>query len=128
VLTGVADLTPHFDAASLFVAPIQLGSGTRVKVLEAMAREKAVVATSVAAEGLDVRAGIDLEIADSPAAFADACCRLLGNRGARRRMAVSGRKRVLDRYRWDRLAGIAETALSDRPHERRVPAPCRLDA
>ena len=114
VLTSVPDLTPHFDAASLFVAPIHLGSGTRLKVLEAMARGKAVVATSVAAEGLNVRSGIDLEIADSPAAFAAACCRLLGDAEARRRIGVSGRTRVLDRYRWSHLTEIAETALSDR--------------
>jgi glycosyltransferase involved in cell wall biosynthesis len=120
VLTGVSDLTPHFDAASLFVAPIRLGSGTRLKVLEAMARGKPVVATSIAAEGLDVRSGIDLEIADSAEAFAAACNRLLGDGEARRRMAASGRSRVLERYRWEALTEIAEAALSERPQDRRL--------
>src|SRR6266849_5052921 len=125
VLTGISDLTPQFDAASLFVAPIYLGGGTRLKVLEAMARGKAVVATTIAAEGLEVRPGIDLEIADSAEALAAACCRLLSDAGARRRMAASGRSRVLERYRWDHLTGIAEAVLSASPQRLRSENPPR---
>jgi len=125
VLTGISDLTPQFDAASLFVAPIYLGGGTRLKVLEAMARGKGVVATTIAAEGLEVRPGIDLEIADSAEAFAAACCRLLRDAGARRRMTASGRSRVLERYRWEDLTAIAETVLSDRPQGVRPENPPR---
>ena len=117
VLSDVDDLTPHFDAASLFVAPIRLGSGTRLKVLEAMVRKKAVVATSIAAEGLDIRHGIDLDVADSPDAFAAACCALLRDSDRRRRLAASGRERVLERYVWSHLLDTVETVISERPQD-----------
>jgi glycosyltransferase involved in cell wall biosynthesis len=54
LVENVDDLDPYFDRAAIFVAPIRLGSGTRLKVLEALARGKAVVAPTVAAEGLDL--------------------------------------------------------------------------
>jgi glycosyltransferase involved in cell wall biosynthesis len=115
VLTDVSDLTPNFDMASLFVAPIRMGSGTRLKVLEAMMRQKAVVATSVAAEGLDVRSGVHLELADTAVAFASACCRLLGDATARQTLALSARTHVTDHYLWDQLLTRTESVLSDAP-------------
>lgn len=118
VLSNVDDLKPHFDAASLFVAPIHLGGGTRLKVLEAMARRKAVVATSIGAEGLEIRRGIDLEIADTPEAFAAACGRLLRDPEARRQIADSARARVLARYHWDDISPIAARALDETVHFR----------
>ncbi len=108
----VTDLTPHFASASLVVAPIRLGSGTRIKVLEALARGKAVVATSTAAEGLNLRPGIDLEIADSPEAFTGACVRLLADPAARRRLGAAGRLRVRELYHWGAIAGYAELAVA----------------
>jgi glycosyltransferase involved in cell wall biosynthesis len=108
----VADITPCYEKASVVVAPIRQGSGTRLKVLEALARGKALVATSVAAEGLDLRPGIDLEIADEPVAFARACCRLLGNPPARRQLGAAGRARVFERYRWDAVGTAAERVLT----------------
>jgi glycosyltransferase involved in cell wall biosynthesis len=113
VLTGVEDLKPHFDMASVFVAPITLGSGTRLKVLEGLARQKPVVATSIAAEGLDLRPGVDIELADSPELFAAACSRLLRDRGRRHQLALAGRTRVLERYLWSDVTRAALTALSD---------------
>ena len=60
----VHDLDEHYGAATIAVAPLQAGGGTRVKILEAMARQRALVATSFAVEGLGVTPGRDLEIAD----------------------------------------------------------------
>lgn len=113
VLSDVAEVEPYFESASLFVAPIRLGSGTRLKVLEALIRQKAVVATSVAAEGLNVRNGVDLEIADTAEAFAAACCRLLADDDRRRAMSGSARTRVLSQYLWERLLPITEVVLND---------------
>jgi glycosyltransferase involved in cell wall biosynthesis len=93
----------------LIVTPIRLGSGTRLKVLEALARGKALVATSTAIEGLDLRPGVDLEVVDDPGGFAQRCASLLGCAEARRALGESGRQRVLERYRWE---SIGNTILS----------------
>lgn len=111
VNASVDDVAPFYERASLVVVPMRLGSGTKLKVLEGLARGKAVVSTSFGAEGFDVRPGIDLEIADSPGAFAATCARLLSDPAARRRLAESGRARVLDRYRWDVVVRTASAAL-----------------
>jgi glycosyltransferase involved in cell wall biosynthesis len=107
----VPDVTPYFERAALVVAPIRQGSGTRLKVLEALGRGKALVATSRAAEGLDLRPGVELEVADEPKAFARACVRLLGDPAARRQLGAAGRLRVLERYRWEAIGEMAEKVL-----------------
>jgi glycosyltransferase involved in cell wall biosynthesis len=109
----VQDVAPHFARAALVVAPIRLGSGTRIKVLEALVRGKAVVATSTAVEGLDLRPGVDLEIADTAEAFALACVRLLGDPVARQRLGIAGRERVLQRYLWDAIGESVECVIRD---------------
>ena len=111
VVGPVPDVTPYFEAAALVVVPMRLGSGTRLKVLEALGRGKAVVSTSVGAEGLELRPGIDLALADTPAAFAEACIKLLADGGARRTLGEAGRARVLERYDWDVVIRAAEEAL-----------------
>jgi glycosyltransferase involved in cell wall biosynthesis len=108
----VPQVAPHYETASVVVAPIRQGSGTRLKVLEALARGKAVVATTTAAEGLDVRPGIDLEITDDVAEFARICVRLLRDPEKRRRLGQAGRKRVLERYSWERVGRVAERVLA----------------
>ncbi len=106
VLAGtVPDLEPYYRRAALVVVPMRLGGGTRIKVLEALAHGKALVTTSIGVEGLELRSGEALEIADGPAAFADACVRLLGDAAARGRLAEAGREQVLARYRWDAILG-----------------------
>jgi glycosyltransferase involved in cell wall biosynthesis len=109
---SVRDVTPSYERAAVVVAPIRQGSGTRVKVLEALGRGKALVATSVAAEGLDLRPGVELEIADDPESFARACARLLGDPAARQKLGAAGRRRVLERYRWQAIAKTVEHALA----------------
>jgi glycosyltransferase involved in cell wall biosynthesis len=108
---GVPAVAPYYETASIVVAPIRLGSGTRLKVLEALARGKAVVATSTAIEGLDLRPGIDLEVADDAAGLARACTRLLADEPVRRKMGQTGRQRVFERYHWDSIANLAEQIL-----------------
>ncbi|HTC23143.1 MAG TPA: glycosyltransferase, partial [Gemmatimonadales bacterium] len=101
VAGSVPDLEPYYRRATLVVVPMRLGGGTRIKVLEALVHEKALVTTSIGVEGLDLRSGDALEIADGADAFADACVRLLGDAAARRRLAESGREQVLERFVWD---------------------------
>ena len=71
------DLRPHLAAAAAVVVPLRLGGGTRLKIVEAMAMGKAIVSTTLGAEGIEAVPGRDLLIEDQPAAFADAVNRLL---------------------------------------------------
>jgi glycosyltransferase involved in cell wall biosynthesis len=107
----VPDVTPYFNAAAVVLCPLRIGGGTRLKVLEALARGKAVVSTTIGAEGLDVVSGLHLELADSPAAFAASCVELLDDPARRRQMGAAGREYVLERFHWQRCAEAAEHAL-----------------
>lgn len=82
----VPAVLPFLDAAAVFAAPIRTGGGMRVKVLEALAYGKAVVATPLAVEGLDVTDGEQVLVAETEAAFADALVALL--RDPERRTAL----------------------------------------
>ena len=95
VVTGrVPEIKPYFAEATVFVVPLRIGSGTRLKILEALAMGKAIVSTSVGAEGLDLKDGEELFIADEPTVFADAVTRLLTDAPLRRRIGENGRARV----------------------------------
>ena len=101
VVTGrVPEIKPYFAEATVFVVPLRIGSGTRLKILEALAMGKAIVSTSVGAEGLDLKDGEEIFIADEPNAFADAVTRLLTDPALRRRIGENGRARVEQDYDW----------------------------
>jgi sugar transferase (PEP-CTERM/EpsH1 system associated) len=108
VVTGhVDDVRPYLARAGATIVPLRAGAGTRLKILEAMATGNGIVSTRIGAEGLDVRDGVDLLLADDPAAFAQAVIRVLTDPELRRRLGTSARQRVETRYDWD----IATTAL-----------------
>src|SRR5213078_78928 len=73
----VPDLRPHLAEAAAVVVPLRIGGGTRLKIVEAMAMSKAIVSTTLGAEGIEAVPGRDLFIENEPAAFADAVNRLL---------------------------------------------------
>ena len=101
VVTGrVPEIKPYFAEATVFVVPLRIGSGTRLKILEALAMGKAIVSTSVGAEGLDLKDGAEIFIADEPEVFADAVTRLLTDTLLRRRIGENGRARVERDYDW----------------------------
>jgi len=78
VITGrVDDVRPYMENAAAYIVPLRIGGGTRLKIFEAMAMEKAVVSTTVGAEGLPLTNGVELLLADEPATFADAVVRVL---------------------------------------------------
>ncbi len=111
VVTGrVPEIKPYFAEATVFVVPLRIGSGTRLKILEALAMGKAIVSTSVGAEGLDLKNGEEIFIADEPVAFADAVTRLLTDVQRRRRIGENGRARVERDYDWrsigEKLHGV----------------------
>lgn len=101
-VTGeVSDVRPYVDEAAVVVVPLQLGSGTRLKILDAWAMEKAVVSTSIGAEGLPAKTEENILLADDAASFAAAVIRLLEDGSLRACLGKNGRELVLARYAWD---------------------------
>ena len=88
VTGAVPDVRPYVWEADLCVVPLRIGGGTRLKIVEALAMEKAIVSTSVGCEGIDVTPGWTLDVGDTPAAFAAATVALL--RDPARRAALGG--------------------------------------
>jgi polysaccharide biosynthesis protein PslH len=97
----VDDLRPYVGGATVYVSPLTMGTGIKNKILEALALERAVVATSVSCEGIDVVPNVHLLRADGRDGFARAVLALLGARDERReRLGANGRRLVQERYRW----------------------------
>lgn len=96
----VEDVRPLVSSADLSIVPLRIGGGTRLKILESLALERAVVSTSTGAEGLELEAGKEIALADEPQAFAGAVRELLADPARRERMAQAGRARVLAQYDW----------------------------
>ncbi len=96
----VADLNEILKRASVCVAPLLHGSGTRLKILTYLASGKAVVATTKAAEGLEVVDGTHLLLRDDPDGFRGAVRALLGNPDLRHVLGENGRRLVRERYDW----------------------------
>ncbi|QBD82022.1 glycosyltransferase [Ktedonosporobacter rubrisoli] len=94
----VADTEPFWTGSSALAVPILSGGGVRVKILEAMAMGVPVISTTLGCEGLAVRDGEHLLIADSPQDFAQACARVLQDPQLARSLAHNARQLMLDRY------------------------------
>jgi glycosyltransferase involved in cell wall biosynthesis len=108
-LTGfVSDLRPHLAAAAAVVVPLRLGGGTRLKIVEAMAMGKAIVSTTLGAEGIEAVPGRDILIEDEPAAFANAVGRLLSEPGLAARIGQSAQRLAVERYAWSGAAQALE--------------------
>jgi glycosyltransferase involved in cell wall biosynthesis len=122
-VTGrVPDVRPYLANASAVVVPLRSGAGTRLKILEAMAMQRPVVATSQGAEGLQVTSGVDILLGDTPAALADHICELLANPTLGDRLALAGRRLVEGAYDW-RLSFRALDELYERVSGVTVPWP-----
>ena len=104
-VTGeVPSVVDHLREAAVVVVPLRIGGGTRLKIYEAMAMGKAVVSTSIGAEGLDVHHGRDLVLADTPIDFAAAVTRLLQDRELRRRYERAAAD-IASRHDWSAVSG-----------------------
>jgi sugar transferase (PEP-CTERM/EpsH1 system associated) len=101
IVTGyVNDIRPFVRQAAVYVVPLRVGGGTRLKVLDAMAMGKALVSTSIGCEGIDVRHGEHLIVADTPETFAQSVSTLLDDRTKRRTLGGAARTLVEQRYAW----------------------------
>lgn len=123
VIGTVPDVRPFLQQASVVVVPLRAGSGTRLKILEAMAAGKPVVTTSVGMEGLRVRHGIHLMVADEPDDFTAAVIRLLRDSRHRREIGTNARKLVEQEYGWSMLAQRFEAVILDTVRRNERPKP-----
>ena len=117
-VTGrVDDVRDWIAEAAVYIVPIRVGGGTRLKIFEAMAMGKAVVSTTIGAEGLPVTHGRNVVIADGPDAFAAAVTTQLRDPAGRRHLEVAARQLVVAHYDWAAVADQFETALTTvQPH------------
>lgn len=104
VHANVADVRPYARDCSVFLVPLRTGSGTRLKILEAMAMGRPVVSTPIGAEGLGAEHGRHLLVGADDGDFADCVVRLLGSPGARREISARAREFACGRFDWGILA------------------------
>ena len=110
-VTGfVPDVRPFLAAAAVVIVPLLSGSGTRLKILEAMAMGKAVVSTTVGAEGIDYVNGHDIVIADEPETFAKNIATLLTDDEKRKLLGKNARSLAEQKYSWQAIACELEKA------------------
>jgi polysaccharide biosynthesis protein PslH len=111
-VTGfVRDTRPFLDRARLMIVPLRIGGGTRLKILEALARGVPVVTTTLGCEGLGLEDGRHALIADGPEPLAFAVQRLLRDDELCRSLADEGRRHVQERFDWSRIGELASRSL-----------------
>lgn len=114
VVSGaVPDMRPYFHRARVVIAPLKIGGGTRVKILEAQAMERPVVSTSLGAEGLNTESS-SIVLADDAESFAAQVIRLLCDDTLVLQLAVKGRQIVEREYDWDHIGERLEAILAER--------------
>lgn len=126
-VTGeVPDVRPHLARAALVAVPVRMGGGTRLKVLEGLALAKPMVSTTLGCEGIEVRHGEHLLVADTAQRFADAVLRLFADPALGERLGRAGRALMEREYSWEacaeRLAELYERALAGRAEPATLPA------
>jgi glycosyltransferase involved in cell wall biosynthesis len=103
VEADVPSMAPYFERTRAVVVPLQVGTGTRLKALEAMASGRPVIGTTIGLQGLDVADGVEARLADDTEAFASAIIEVLHDDHVARRLANAGRGHVEARFGWDRI-------------------------
>lgn len=111
-VTGtVDDVRPYIGRASVYIVPLRVGGGSRLKILEALAMRKPVISTSVGAEGLELNPGEHLLVADEPEAWVEAVDTILRDREKAKALGQSGRRLVEQRYGWPALVNKLDRFL-----------------
>ncbi|MGN6802735.1 MAG: glycosyltransferase family 4 protein [Ginsengibacter sp.] len=111
IVSSPEDIRPVYDKAWIVVVPLLSGSGTRLKILEAMAMEKPVVSTSVGAEGLEVSDTIDLLIADTPNSLAERINTLIKEPETSKLRVDQAKKTVGKLYNWNRIEQMIKNEI-----------------
>ena len=99
------------EEASVYIVPLRIGGGTRLKIFEAMSAGKAVVSTTIGAEGLPIVDGTHAIVADKPRTFASAVLSLLRDTARRKAIERAARSLVVEQYDWSAVAGELDEAL-----------------
>jgi sugar transferase (PEP-CTERM/EpsH1 system associated) len=123
IITGrVEDVRTHINQAAASIVPIRIGGGTRLKIFEAMAMEKPVISTSIGAEGLPVRDGEELLLADTPEDFAASVIGVLTDAHLAKTLGQQARKSVCERFGWEsaavRFMEVCENVLGNNARRR----------
>jgi len=104
VITGIVDDVRQYIAqGALYIVPLRIGGGSRLKILEAMAMKKPIVSTSVGAEGLEATDGKDILLADTPEDFCNLCLKVLREPQLSENIAEKGFELVHAKYRWESI-------------------------
>ena len=112
-VTGrVDDIRPYVCDAAVYVVPLRIGGGTRIKIFEAMAMGKAVVSTAIGAEGLPVQQEENILLADQPKEFANKVVALLKDPRYRTSLGTAARKLVEQKHSWELVGADFERALA----------------
>jgi len=116
-VTGtVDDVRPWMARADVYVVPLRVGGGTRLKIFEALAMGKAVVSTTIGAEGLPLRSGVHFIQVDEARAFATQVVKLLRDRVQQQRLGAAGRALVAEHFSWPAVTNDFE-AICKAVHE-----------
>jgi len=111
ILGFVKDIRPYAAQSSVYIVPLHVGSGIRIKILEAMAMGMPVVSTSVGAEGIGGTNGVHYLIADSAAEFADAIAMIISDSSFGQRIGIAARQFVESRFRWEQVGASIESEM-----------------
>lgn len=130
VVTGrVDDVRPYMARASAYIVPLRIGGGTRLKIFEAMAMEKAIVSTTIGAEGLPVADGQELLLADSAESFASALVKVLKDKALANALGARAAATVREKFGWggvaERFAEICQHTVSKACAQKGVALPSR---
>ncbi len=128
IITGyVDDVRPYIQKSSVYVVPLRMGGGTRLKIVEAMAVNKPIVTTSIGCEGIDVQDGESLLVRDDPSSFANAVIELLHDKQKRERLAACGYEVAHMRYDWTIISRRMEECYENIFHRIEPQSICDTD-
>jgi len=100
----VGDIRPEITQAAVYMVPLRIGGGTRLKILDALSMGSAIVSTSIGCEGIDVTDGEDILVADDPQTFAQKIIHLFRHPEVREEMSRRARRTALEKYSWKIIA------------------------
>lgn len=113
VLGYVDDVRPYVAKSSVYVVPLRVGGGTRLKVLDALAQGKAIVSTAVGCEGIEVTDGLNIHIENNDVNFSNRVIELLNNQARRCELGMAARILVEKKYDWASIAQILQRAYEN---------------
>ena len=102
------DIRPYVARSAVYVVPIRVGGGTRLKVLDALAQGKAIVSTSVGCEGINVTDGRNIRIEDNPVEFAKRTIELLKDADRRLALGQEARQLAVEEYSWEKIGKVLD--------------------